>query len=225
MAARRGGVMLGAGALAGRSIPCDFVGAPPFPANGDIPALNPAGEANRLDDVVAPLRKVENAACAEYFEDALFLAVAPYFAALQMAILRLVPDRQGLERRFEAWLVALELEQRLATGRLHRRDGLDLAMHRIGGAQHAGQAEFADQHLYRRNFVALHHDRDVPEDDLRAHRERPEQLRHLGVTGRVVAAFQALAVMRDPGPPSARHVATRHACETPLPMLCRQPGR
>src|SRR3954466_207752 len=79
MAARRGGVMLGAGALAGRSIPCDFVGAPPFPADGDIPALNRAGEANRLDDVGAPFRKVEKAACAEYFDHALFLAVAPYF--------------------------------------------------------------------------------------------------------------------------------------------------
>src|SRR3954466_4353099 len=110
MAARRGSVMLGAGALAGRCIPCNFAGALPFPANGDILALNPAGEANRLDDVGAPLRKVENAACAEYFEDALFLAVAPYFAALHMAIIRLVPDRQGLERRFEAWLVALDLE-------------------------------------------------------------------------------------------------------------------
>src|SRR3954451_22256103 len=93
MAARRGSIMLGAGALAGRCIPCNFAGALPFPANGDILALNPAGEANRLDDVGAPLRKVENAACAEYFEDALFLAVAPYFAALHMAIIRLVPDR------------------------------------------------------------------------------------------------------------------------------------
>src|SRR3954463_14272034 len=104
MAARRGGVMLGAGALAGRCIPCDFVGAPPFPTDGDIPALNRAGEANRLDDVGAPFRKVEKAACAEYFDHALFLAVAPYFAALHMAILRLVPDRERLERRFEALL-------------------------------------------------------------------------------------------------------------------------
>jgi hypothetical protein len=70
-------------------------------------------------------------------------------------------------------------------------------MHRIGRAHHPRQAEFADQHLHRRNFVALHHDGDVPEDDLRAHGERSEQLRHLRITRRVVAACQALAIMRD----------------------------
>lgn len=145
-------------------------------SRGDIPALNRAGDRNRLDDVGAPFRRVQNAACPESFDHAVFLAIAPYFAGLHIAIIRLAPDRKRLERRFEAWLVALDLQQRLAAGRFHRRDGLELAMHRISRAQHLRQAEFADQHLHRRNFVALHLDGDVPEDDLRGHRERPEQL-------------------------------------------------
>src|SRR4051812_19792931 len=98
MAARRGSVMLGAGALAGRCIPCDFVGALPFPANGDILALNRAGDADRLDDVGPPFRQIQKAACLEHLDLALFLAITPYFAALHMAILRLVPGRQSLER-------------------------------------------------------------------------------------------------------------------------------
>ena len=70
-------------------------------------------------------------------------------------------------------------------------------MHRIGGAKHARQAAFAYQRLHRRNFVALHHDADVPEDNLGAHGERPKQLGDLRVIGGIVAAFQALAVIRD----------------------------
>ena len=166
-------------------------------SDGDILALNRAGHTNRLDGVGLPFRQVQNAACSEHLDPALFLAVTPYFAGFHMAILRLLLGRQSLERRFEAWLVALDLEQRLAAGCLHRLDGLDLAMHGIGRAQHLRQAEFAHQRLHRRNFVALHHDGDVPEDDLGAHGEPPEHLRYLRATGRVVAASQALAVMGD----------------------------
>jgi hypothetical protein len=114
-----------------------------------------------------------------------------------MAIPRLVPGRESLERRFEAWLVALDLKQRRAAGRYHRLDSLDLAMHRIARVQHIGQVEFAHQFLHRRNFVALHQDGDVSENDLRADGECPEHLRHLRAFGRVVAAFQAFAVICD----------------------------
>src|SRR4051794_41811351 len=46
VAARRGSVMLGAGALAGRCPPCDIVRAAPFPADGDLLGLNRAGGAD-----------------------------------------------------------------------------------------------------------------------------------------------------------------------------------
>jgi hypothetical protein len=49
-------------------------------------------------------------------------------------------------------------------------------MHGVSGAKRPRQTEFAHQRLHRRNFVALHQDGDVPEDDVRAHGERPEQL-------------------------------------------------
>src|SRR5215213_9795220 len=107
MAARRGGVICGAVAFPGRCIPCDFVGALPFPAGGDILALNCAGDANRLDDVGPPFRQIQKAACLEHLDLALFLAITSDFAGLPVTILRLVPGRQSLERRCEAWLVAL----------------------------------------------------------------------------------------------------------------------
>src|SRR4051794_9527086 len=198
VASGRGGIICGAVAVLGRCIPCDFARGPPFPTGRDMLVQNRAGDANRLDGVGLPVvRQVQKAACLEHLDPARFLAITPYLAGLHMAILRLVLDRECFERRFEAWLVALDLEQCLAAGRLHRLDGLDLAMHGIGRAQHLRQAEFAHQRLHRRNFVALHHDGDVPEDDLGAHGERPEQLGYLRLTGRVVAASQALAVMRD----------------------------
>ena len=111
--------------------------APPFPAGSDILALNRAGDANCLDDVGPPFRQVQPVTCLEHLGLALFLAVASDFSCLHMAILRLVSDRERFERRFEAGLVALDLEQRLAAGRLYRLDGLDLAMHGIGRAKHA----------------------------------------------------------------------------------------
>src|SRR4051812_49573936 len=103
MAACRGGIICGGVAFPGRYIACDFVCALPFPAGGDILALNRAGDANRLDDVGPPFRQIQQAACLEHLDLALFLAVTPYFAGLHVAILRLVPDRESLEPPFEGW--------------------------------------------------------------------------------------------------------------------------
>jgi hypothetical protein len=47
------------------------VGALPFPAGGDILALNRAGDANRLDDVGPPFRQIQKAACLEHLDLAL----------------------------------------------------------------------------------------------------------------------------------------------------------
>ena len=158
---------------------------------------NPPGHANRLDGVGLPGRKVQNVTGAEHVDHALFLAVTPYCADLHMAIPRLVPGWKCLEGRCKAWLVGFDLQQRLAASCLHRLDGLDLAMHRIGGAQHTCQTKFTHQRLHGRYFIALCHDGDVAEDDLRAHGKSPEQVGHLLLMGRVVAAFEALAVVRD----------------------------
>jgi hypothetical protein len=52
----------------------------------------------------------------------------------------------------------------------------------------------------------------MSEDDLRAHGERPEQLGHRLVMCCVVAAFQALAVMRDHLSWAAAERAMLHRC-------------
>src|SRR3954454_11573908 len=77
--ARRSGVICGAVAVPGRCIPCDVAGEPPVPAGGDILMQNRAGDANRLDGVDLPVRQVQNAACLEHLDHALFPPVTPYF--------------------------------------------------------------------------------------------------------------------------------------------------
>ncbi len=70
-------------------------------------------------------------------------------------------------------------------------------MERVGGEQHAAQAQLLDHPLGRRDLVALGGDLAVRQQDRRLRGERAERLGRLAVGEVVDAALERLAVERD----------------------------
>ena len=99
--------------------------------------------------------------------------------------------------RKEIGLVVLDADQQGIAGRRRLREPVLLAMQRVGGEQHAGEAQFSHQLRHGRNLVRRPGQLLMGQDQGGVGGEGAEHVDRLAVTQVVETAAQRLAVKRD----------------------------
>src|SRR3954468_13295810 len=128
---------------------------------------------------------------------------APLLTAVSNLVFDLAPiDGWAMVRELfqgvkKGRLVAFDLSKDIAIALRSGAEGLLLAIHRIAGIDHAGEAEMEDQGRHARNFVGLAVDLKMGEDDLLGDRERAQRMHRLAIVDMVEASPERLAIQRD----------------------------
>src|SRR5689334_10864023 len=155
-----------------------------------------AGDTGRGDDQFIPVGT-------ETTSDIKGLDPAPLLTAVSNLVLDLAPiDGRAMVRELfegvkKGRLVAFDLSKDIAIALRSGAEGLLLAIHRITGIDHAGEAELADQGRHARNFVGLAVNLKMGEDDLLGDRERAQCMHRLPIVDMVEASPERLAIQCD----------------------------